>query len=249
MKRLYILLASIISVLVATGCTAVDAHNHSSIEVSLFDTLRLDDFLAEDSEFASAKKEVLAAQLNAPWSFYVEVNAPENKSQAIDSCRSYFAVDDQWEPIKPHEYTVYRAVGLSCLAVQQALSMRDSDKSFVRDLVFDKTLANKLPGEVALVISSEERKRLDKNPDIQFWSDVEKILSVEQLDTDVYHYKTEGVNHHLKRLALGDVNDDGIEDLLIRDDVTLDEGSYSASRLFVLTKRSAQGKIEVLNSF
>lgn len=217
--------------------------------MSLFDTLRLDDFLADNSELADAKKEALAAQLNAPWSFSVEVNAPENKSQTVDSCGSYFAVGDQQEPIKPHEYTAYRLVGLSCLAVQQALSMQASDKSFMRDLVFDKALANRLPDDVALVISSEERKRLDKNPDIQFWSDVEKIISVEQLDTDVYHYKTVGVNHHLKRLALGDINGDGFEDLLIRDDVTLDEGSYSASRLFVLTKRSAQGKIEILNSF
>ena len=249
MKILYLLLSIIIFVLVATGCAVVGEYNHSSLAVSLFDPLRLDDFLAEGSESAGVKKEALATQLNTPWSFSIEVSAPGEKSHTVDSCRNYFAVDDQAEPVRPSEYPAYRVVGISCLAVQQALSMQASDKSFVRSITCDKTLADKFPDEVALVISSEEKKRLNENPDIRVWSDVEEIISVDQLDTDVYHYKTEGVNHNIKRLALGDVNDDGLEDLLIRDDVTLDEGSYSASRLFVLTRRSAQGTLEVLNSF
>lgn len=251
MKQLHVLLASLmsISVLLATGCATVEPPHHSSLKVGLFDTLRLDDFLAEESEFAGLKSEALSSQLNAPWSFSIEVNAAGENTQAVSSCTDYFVVADKAEPVKPHEYSAYRAVGLSCQAVQQALSMKASAQTFMRNLAFDKALADKLPDEVALVISSEERKRLDENTDIHFWSDIEKILSFEQLDTNVYHYKTEGVNHYIKRLALGDTNGDGVEDLLIRDDVTLDEGSYRASRLFVLTKRSAQAKIEVIERF
>jgi|SRR5690554_3798432 len=125
--------------------------------------------------------------------------------------------------------------------------MEKSSASFVRELPFDKKLAQLLPHQIAGVISTEEKKRLDANSEVRVWSDIETIESVNQLEADVFNFKTAGATHRLKRLALGDVNGDGIEDFMIRDDVTVDEGSYSSSRLFVFTKRSARHDIEVLD--
>lgn len=234
-------------VLLGSGCSA---NNSSQPEVMLSESLRLDDYLAEDSVAEELTTDLLTSQLNSSWSFIIEVKSPEKENnQAVKSCADYLSADHQAEPLKAHEYTAYRALGISCEAVQQALSMQATKESFVRELKFDKALADQIPHDVALVISTEERKRLDANPDIRVWSDIETIETVEQLAPDVYSFKTAGATHTLKRLALGDANRDGIEDLLIRSDVNLDEGSYSASRLFLLTKRSANQDIEILKNF
>lgn len=230
-----------------TGCvnTVSDAGNNS-YDVTLLQTLRMDDFLA-DSEFSvGISKSVLASQLKTPWSFSVEVGlAGDKATHVINSCTEYLATSRRAEPVKPYEFSVYHAVGVACDALQLALSMEASQTSFVRELAFDKTLVQLLPHQIALVISTEERERLEESSEVRVWSDAETIESVNQLEPDVFSFKTAGATHILKRLAWGDVNGDGIEDLMIRDDVTLDEGSYSSNRLFVFTKRSARHDIEL----
>lgn len=235
-------------ILTTAGC--VNPNEHSLINVKLSESLSLDDFLAQDKVNNGINTDILAAQLDSPWSFSIRITSPGNNiAKTINSCADYLSADAAAEPIKANEYSAYQAAGISCVALKQALSMQSSRKSFVRDLKFDRTLAEKLPHEVALVISTEEKKRIDLNPAIRFWSDVESVEAVQQLATDIYNFKTKGATHTIKRLALGDINGDGIEDLMIRDDMTLDEGSYSASRLFLITRDSEDQELRILKSF
>lgn len=236
-------------ILMGTGCVSgASSTNNSFYDVTLSQALRMDSFLVDTKFSVGISKTVLAAQLKAPWSFSVEVGVEgEETTQLIRSCADYLATNRHAEPIKPYEFSVYRAAGVACDALQVALSMEKSSTSFVRELTFDKKLAQLLPHQIALVISTEEEKRLEADPEVRVWSDIETVESVNQLEADVFNFKTAGATHTLKRLALGDVNGDGIEDLMIRDDVTVDEGSYSSSRLFVFTKRSARHDIEILN--
>ena len=217
-------------------------------DVWLSKWLRLDDYFSTNSLTSKKIDDVLKNQLDARWNFSVEVKIPDsNKTVDVGSCRDFFSADrHQAETAKAYEYSVYRSIGTSCEAVKVAIAMKPSKNSFVRNLAIDENLPKMAPHQLALVISTEESKRLDANPDMHYWSDVEKIDSVQKRESDIFLFKTPGATHKITRLAYGDTNADGIEDLLLRDDVSLDEGSYTSSRLFILTRSSPNSRLKLL---
>ena len=231
------------------ACASTNAENAPPADqVWLSKLLRIDDYLAEPQATIDSNREVLSNQLNAGWDFSIDVSEPgSSTTSAVNDCTSFLSVDQlHAEPVKTYEFAVYRSIGISCKAIQTALALHTSNRSFVRNLVFDKTLVERMPFQLALIISTEEEKRLQTKASIHYWSDFESIESVEAEETNTYLVKTQGTTQTLKLLAYGDANADGIEDILLRNDASVDEGTYSSSRLFVLTKKSENSELEIL---
>ena len=59
-------------------------------------------------------------------------------------------------------------------------------------------------------------------------------------------YADETARQHLVLLARGDFDGDGFEDLLLLSEGQLPEGSYEATRLFLVTQTAAEAQLTLL---
>lgn len=239
------------SLILSSGCAANKSTQATLVSIYYSKNLFIDDYLAESSPEVSNDAELIQYQQPALWDFSIAVNAKSvNKVVELNSCRSLFRDENiSAEPVKPFEYSALKSIAIACTALKLAAAMQPSKNSYIRAFHFEKSAFEMLPNQMAMVISSAERQRLDADPNIKTWSDVERVLSVSSEEPDVFSLKVPGGIHTLKVLARGDTNGDGIEDLLLRDDQSVDEGGYSTSKLYVLTKLDDKKAIQLLASY
>lgn len=194
--------------------------------------------------------ENLEKQLGITWSTAFEVSKPgEGASQSVSNCDSAFKAESlAMEPIRPFEFNAYRSVVTLCRALKIASRLQTSTQSFVdKNFYLDKSQLEKLPMDFALHISDAEWQRIRQNPAIKYWSDVERIISVTRSAPEQVMIQVEGVVHEFTILARGDINRDGIEDVLIRLISSVQSGSYVTTRLFVLTRIAPDQEFGILN--
>ena len=88
------------------------------------------------------------------------------------------------------------------------------------------------------MISESEQARLNKDKSIKYWKDVNKIIKVDELGPFHANYQHSGGIQELELVAKGDFDGDQIEDMLLTSRDSVKEGSYSAIRLFMITRTS-----------
>jgi hypothetical protein len=242
---------SLALLMLISGCVANKSTQATLVNIYHSKNLFIDDYLAEPSPLVRNDAELIQYQKSALWDFSIAVNTKrENKVVELNSCASLFQYEnEQLEPVQSFEYSALKSIEVACAALRLASTMQPSNHSYIRGFHFEKGAVEKLPNQLAMVISSAERKRLDADPNIKIWADVELVISVASEAADIFSVKVPGGSHTLRVLARGDTNGDGLEDLLLRDDQSVDEGSYSASKLYVLTKLDDKKLIQLLASY
>lgn len=242
----------IFSALIASsGCASKQDEKVAVADVYFSKNLLISDYLESSDPLSSNLAGELKQQLAATWSFSIALASPKAAGELdVNSCEAFFqAEESRLEPVKAFEYAAYQAAGASCKAIKAALQLQPAKASYVANLSFNKQTLSQFPSQFAMVISSAERQRLSENSNIKFWSDIESLKSVSKQGVDTYEVAVKGGTHSLKILARGDANGDGIEDLLVRDDQSVTEGSYSASHLWLLTKLDDSEPIQLLKAY
>ena len=138
-------------------------------------------------------------------------------------------------------------IALLCQATRPIVNAEPASKSGPLKLSFDESLPARPPAAVAMVISTSERNRMLENQAIKTWTQVNQIESV---STDsAYHakYKHSGGTQELALVASGDFNHDGVEDFLISSRDSVENGSYSAIRMFIITSNPGDSHFELLD--
>ncbi len=242
--------------LVCTGCKKLPVPTTSTTlaelpSIVISEELTLQDYLTSVEGSKESHREKLTKQLSSTWDANIAVGDKKGlHEQNINSCNAFFiAEQSHLEPIKPSEFSPYRKIGLTCQATKIALALIKPGKSFFGHFNLDMSAPKSLPIDFALIISAEEEKRIRNNEQYHRWVDVEPIDSVERVSADTLLFKSKGVTHTITRLAMGDFNQDQVEDMLLMDNASLNEGSYASTRLFVLTKLSDQSEIKALAVF
>lgn len=166
----------------------------------------------------------------------------------LDTCADALKhAGDQLETIPARDNSAFHEMQVMCSATKIIADAKPSKQTFWQKLIFDNKLPGMLPAQLAMVISETESLKISNDKKIKFWSQVNNISGVETIDPMHVTYKHEGGSQEIELVAKGDFNGDGIEDMLLTSRDSVEGGSYTAIRLFALTKLSEDAEVTMLN--
>ncbi len=174
--------------------------------------------------------------IGAHWYADVEVRQTKIGETMFSSCTDYF---DKAKPstrtIRNNEMSAYLEFKIMCQATRLLINANNSKESFLPTNALNDDVPSLWPKEMALMISTEESRRIFQNSKLKTWADVTPIIKYERLSETKSIYFHESGYQEIEILGNGDVNSDGIEDIFIvvRDHV--ESGNYFNIRLFVLS--------------
>lgn len=214
-------------------------------EIYISPELTLLPYLKEGSEQQSL---TLKEQLTFPWHQGVEVRTANDAVTTVNNCEEFFTAEQQEaEPVLVYEFAPYRLLGLQCTATALLIDAKPALQSYVNDIELTEALTHVLPAELAFVTSKSEAERIASDESVNSWAEVYKIESIEQLSKDEALFGVLGGQQHVTVLSRADFDADGVEDILLRVQNSVEGGSYSATTLYVLTRYSADQPFELLS--
>jgi hypothetical protein len=241
------------AVLACTGATPVGAAhvepheatpnpNHQALHVSWSPKLfELFAPMAVDVKDADAPK----AQLDRKWEDRFTVTNGSQTTE-VTSCRSLLDLADAYEPAAP-EFEIFQGRKARCRALSLVANAKPARNSLVRGFVLDDSAPARLPAGLAMNISPDDERRIaEATKRGQRWRDLEEVKLVSRTSPEEATYADETSKQNLVLLAHGDFNGDGFEDLLVLSEGRLPEGSYEATRLFVVTQTATEQQLALL---
>lgn len=136
-----------------------------------------------------------------------------------------------------------------CKAAKDIVGSTESTSSFLNDLELNKELPTKLPKQLAMVISTTESEKIFSNPKFVTWGDVNKMTDIDVGNQYNATYNHTGAKQEIELIARADFDSDGIEDVLISSRDSVENGSYSALRIFLITRKRQDGVYEVTKEY
>ncbi len=134
-----------------------------------------------------------------------------------------------------------------CTVLEELKNAKPATRSFVADLKWDESILPVLPPQLAISVSEDARRkariaaRRGEN-----WPEFDTSVHAEAQGADQIKVMGNGFVQRLILWGRGDFNGDGLEDLLVESLDTLTEGTYRNTRLFILTRKTARGKLSVV---
>jgi len=233
------------------GCSNNEDTNLNQTEtskkkpVSLYTGYKLPSLLEQSSKPVTLSE--ITTLLDKKW--YAEFNViqvdVEDKTYTLSTCNSLQSINTKkLNTVRENESAPFLDVLVMCKATKLIAKAKASQKSFLESFTLDETLPKNLPASIGMVISDTESKRNAKNTNLKYWYQVNTITNIiKQGQNHVTYILNDGSQQELELVAKGDFNGDSIEDILITSRDTVQGGSYSATRLFLLTKHSVTGDI------
>jgi hypothetical protein len=188
-------------------------------------------------------------RMQTPFEDKLEVYNGEH-SATIANCADYLRYAPlHYEPRSDLELRVLRSWGTDCWALNALKEVAPAKIALLRDFRLDTAAPRYLPPELATALSKHE-SRAAQLADEQglTWQQHQHNLKV-LATTDTITVQNGPERTQLEIYARGDFNHDGIEDILIRDDSSIVGGTYSDSRLFLLTRTTPDARLKILKKY
>ena len=232
-----------IIVLFGVGCANSNDHLASKPLLSIFihPDVNISPYLPGDSLGAS-----LSEQLISPWAISVNMRLDAKKSRVVDSCDSALrAHREGLEPVQPSMFTAFQYAIAQCRGVSLAARLKPSARSFLSDFSLSEKGIHSLPITILFLASNTEKSKLEQQ--FSRIGDATKIRNIRTNGEYEVSYAVDGGGQQtLKLIGRGDLNADTTEDLLLQVTNSVDDGSYQATGLFALTRKSDGSEIEIL---
>jgi hypothetical protein len=144
-----------------------------------------------------------------------------------------------------------RSTIADCLVLQELWSAKPARASYLHEVRWDARVLPLLPPQLAITVSAESERAAGAAAGRgQTWLDFNPSAAAQAgaRRPDEIVVTGKGFVERLILWGRGDFNGDGLEDLLVQSLDTLTEGTYRNTRLFVLTRRTADGPLSVVRS-
>ncbi|MFZ7097099.1 hypothetical protein ACOPJQ_13155 [Luteimonas dalianensis] len=233
-----------IALLILASACGTSGASGARYDVEWFDT----------TEAAPATRAALEQELSQPWPDAVDVQPAATDADrmptTLESCNDYLALaDSRVRPIESgNTFAIFQGRAVYCQAVTLTLAAQPAAISYLRPFAFDEGLPDRLPWQVAMIVSSSEAQRIaDERPDATWRQALfGPLTEFSSCGTHCGRYADPGAEQWMRLLARGDFDGDGIEDMLLSSSDAAIGGSYRATRMFVLTRRQPDGKVELI---
>ena len=191
--------------------------------------------------------EDIDARLQKPFDDAFETQRA-GKPIPMKNCADFLAAGKDWRAATEQSTLALKSAGIVCLALEALKGAMPSKSSNLTGFKLDGNALDMLPPALGPVVSLDDEKALQAASG-KSWKEFTPAAtgSVNAAGTLVVIFP--GWRIKLTEYARGDFNGDGIEDLLVRDDVAATEGTYGESRLFLLGRTSPGGILQVEKQF
>jgi hypothetical protein len=171
--------------------------------------------------------------------------------KSILNCAQWLASRNRATRSLESESGARRSALADCVMLQELHKAVPAHSSYLHDLAWDERVLPLLPPQLAIAISAESKSAAETAASQgHTWRDFDPTATASPGSKGPEEIVVSG-NGFSERLVLwgrGDFTGDGLEDLLVQSFDTLTEGSYRNTRLFVLTRRSANGPLTLISS-
>ena len=236
-----------------TACEEKQAEpklSKAHIPVKVFSGMQLGSLLNETVEINDSVE--IKTMLTKAW--YASINMKSlqdvQTTYTINNCNEYFKYSDEdIAPVKENERSAYAELVLMCKAAKDIASAAESNRSFLNDLELNEELPKKLPKQLAIVISTTESEKISSSPQLVTWGDVNKVTNVHVENKYKTTYSHLGAKQEIELIVQADFDSDGIEDVLISSRDSVENGSYSALRIFLITRKKQDGVYQIVKEY
>jgi hypothetical protein len=191
----------------------------------------------------------IAFRLREPFHFSVTVTNHE-RSASVSNCSEYLKFSAlHFAPPSDRDAAILQFQGVDCQTLGALREAKPARISYLKEFRLDEQSADYLPPSLAPAVSAEDTEKA-RNAEAHglSWREFQPGLVVKP-ESDSISVGADGVNTRLEIYARGDFNADRLEDILIRTDVSFSAGSYSGSRLFLLTRQSPHSRLTMLREY
>lgn len=229
----------IFSVLLSSGCNVANAEinphfNKDNQSGAFFDNPVV---VSSASEYLSI--------LEMPWDYPSDLKHIKLGNITVSNCQQLKKhISDGFYAAKAYEHALVSTQSVICSMWEQMGVFKSYNISYMDTLRLDKDFAAQAPARFALLISDDQTKQAEFAAS---WSEVSKIKAVKSLNNvQSTYYDYSGSIQRLTLMAKGDYNGDGIEDQLLYMENSVEGGSYSSAKAYIITRMMTDAPIKLL---
>lgn len=173
-------------------------------------------------------------------------NGIDNCVQLLASCKPR-SRDCAASSGSDRDLLAQRSTLADCTVLEQLQKARPATRSFLAELKWDERVLPLLPPQLSISVSDEARRKADMAAQRgQSWARFDASVKAEAKGADQIEVRGDGFSQQLVLWGRGDFNGDGLEELLVQSLDALTEGTYRNTRLFILTRKTARGRLSLV---
>ena len=178
----------------------------------------------------------LSLLLTIPWYAEIAVIQTGVGDLNFSSCKDYFEGSTPLTRTKKdNEMSAYLEFKIMCEATRILLAAKSSQSTYLPNLILSESLPTLWPKSVALQTSKNESYRNAQDPELKTWADISATIKYDSVSSAKSIYHHDGGYQELDVVGRGDIDHDGIEDVLIVTRDHLEGGNYFNIRLFAFS--------------
>jgi hypothetical protein len=191
----------------------------------------------------------IESRLGQPFGFAVSV-MKDSKSVTVSNCNEYLKSSDlHFPPPSDRDTALLRFNGVDCQAIRALGEAKQSKTSYLVHFHLDSQAADYLPPTLAPAVSGEDSQNArDAEARGLSWRQFQPGLTLKPDKVSLLAEESGG-STRLEIYGHGDFDRDGVEDILLRADVSFIKGTYTDSRLFLLTRKSPNSQLTLLREY
>lgn len=164
-----------------------------------------------------------------------------------DSCRSLLKLSAEgFEAPGNNDHQIQLLLVAKCRAIELLGQAKPARRSFVRDFGLDADTLNSMPPPIDGPSCSFVCRQIYANENGISWSAFDSSGRVEVVDENTIKILEDGWAREVQLVGRGDVDGDGVEDLMMLVDSWATQGTYGTTRFFLMTRGTSGAVLKIL---